>query len=152
MRNVEVERTVAAPQPRVWEVLADYPDIADWNDGVAKSFAVGDATEGVGARRVCELAPKGTMRMHETVDEWVPHHRMVISIDEIEKMPIKTATMTFMLAADGEGTHVTMSYEYDPKGGPLAAMYGPFMDRQMRRGFGGFIDSLEAEARIRASA
>ena len=35
MRNVRVERTVAAPRSSVWAVLADYPNIVDWNDGVA---------------------------------------------------------------------------------------------------------------------
>ncbi len=69
MRNVKLERTLAAPQSSVWAVLADYPNIADWNDGVKNSYAIGDATEGVGAQRQTELAPDGKMRMRETVTE-----------------------------------------------------------------------------------
>lgn len=146
MRNVRVGRTVAAPSSSVWAVLADYPNISDWNDGVKNSYSIGEATEGVGAQRRCDLEPKGTMRLRETVSEWVPEERMVIAIDEVEKMPIKQARMTFTLSDEGESTPFAMRYDYEPKGGPLAFLYGPFLDRQMAKGFNGFIDSLERAA------
>ena len=152
MRNVKVARTLAAPRSSEWAVLADYPNIAHWNDGVKNSYAIGDATEGVGAQRQTELAPNGTMRMRETVAEWVPEERMVIAIDKIEKMPVKQARMTFTLSGGGETTLFTMSYDYEPKGGPLAFIYGPLLDRQMNKGFNGFIDYLEPAAQARAAA
>ena len=86
MRNVKVERTVAASRSDVWAVLADYPNIVDWNDGIINSYAIGEATEGVGAQRQCELVPNGKMSMRETVAEWVPEEKMAIAIDEIEEM------------------------------------------------------------------
>jgi uncharacterized protein YndB with AHSA1/START domain len=146
MRNIKVERTLAAARSSVWAVLADYPNIADWNEGLKKSYSIGDATEGVGAQRRTELAPNGTMRMRETVTEWVPQEKMVIAIDEIEKMPVKQATMTFTLSGSDEATLLTMSYDYEPKGGPLAFIFGPILDRQMNKGFNGFIDYLEQAA------
>ncbi len=152
MRNVEVERTLAAPQSSVWAVLADYPNIADWNDNIKNSYAIGDATDGVGAQRQTELMPNGAMRMRETVTEWVPGERMVLAIDEIEKMPVKQATMTFTLSDGGETTVFTMSYDYQPKGGPLAFVFGPLLDRQMKKGFNGFVDSLELAAQARSTA
>jgi len=152
MRNVKVERTMAAPRSSVWAVLADYPNIADWNDGVMNSYAIGDATEGVGAQRQCDLVPNGAMRMRETVAEWVPEERMVIAVDKIEKQPVKQATMTFTLSDGAETTPFTMSYDYEPKGGPLAFIFGPLMDRQMNKGFNGFIDSLEPAAQALAGA
>ena len=151
MRNVKVERTVAAPRSSVWAVLADYPNIADWNEGVTNSYAIGDATEGVGAVRQTELAPTGAMRMRETVSEWVPEETMVIAIDNIEKMPVTQAQQTFTLSDDGEATRFTMSYDYQPKGGPLAFILGPILDRQMNKGFNGFIDSLEPAAQAQAT-
>jgi uncharacterized protein YndB with AHSA1/START domain len=150
MRHVKVGRTLAAPVSSVWSVLADYPNIVDWNDGVKNSYAISDATEGVGAQRQTELVPNGAMRMRETVSEWVPEERMVIAIDKIEKQPVKQATMTFTLSG-GEATMFTMNYVYEPKGGPLASIYGPMLDRQMNKGFNGFIDSLELEAQARAA-
>ena len=151
MRNVKVERNVTAPRSAVWAVLDDYPNIADWNDGVMKSYAIGDATEGVGAQRQCDLAPKGTIRMRETVDEWVPEEKMVVSVDQIEKLPLKQATMTFTLSDGGDTTPFTMSYDYEPKGGPLAFVFGPMLDKQMQKGFNGFIDSLEVATRAQAT-
>jgi uncharacterized protein YndB with AHSA1/START domain len=146
MRNVKVARTLAAPRSSVWAVLADYPNIVDWNDGVKNSYAIGDATEGVGAQRQTELVPTGAMRMRETVAEWVPEETMVLDIDKIEKQPVKQATMTFTLSDGGETTPFTMSYDYEPKGGPLAVIFGPILDRQMNKGFNGFIDYLEQAA------
>ncbi len=151
MRNVEVTRTLAAPRSSVWAVLADYPNIVDWNDGVKNSYAIGDATEGVGAERQIDLALKGA-RMRETVTEWVPEERMVIAVDKIEKQPVKQARMTFTLSGGGETTLFTMSYDYEPKGGPLAFILGPILDRQMNKGFNGFIDYLEPAAQAKAIA
>ena len=74
----------------------------------------------------CELAPSGAMR--ETVTEWVPGRKMVIAIDQIEKLPVKRATMTFTLSGDGDTTPFTMSYDYDPKGGPLGIRTGGSSD------------------------
>jgi uncharacterized protein YndB with AHSA1/START domain len=152
MRNVKVARTLAAPRSSVWAVLADYPNIDDWNDGVMNSYAIGDATEGVGAQRQTELVPNGAMRMRETVAEWVPEERMVIAVDKIEKQPLKQATMTFTLSDGGEATPFTMSYDYEPKGGPLAYIYGPLLDRLMKKGFNAFIDDLEPTAQNRTTA
>ena len=152
MRNVKLERTLDVARSSVWAVLADYPNIADWNGGLKKSYAIGDATEGVGAQRQTELVPDGAMRMRETVAEWVPEERMVIAIDKVEKMPVKQARQTFTLSDGGETTLFTMSYDYEPKGGPLAFIYGPLLDRQMRKGFNGFIDSLEPAAQARSDA
>jgi len=152
MRNVKFERTLAAPRSSVWAVLADFPNIADWNDGLTKSYAIGHATEGVGAQRQTELVPTGAMRMRETVAEWVPEERMVMAIDKIEKMPANRSTMTFTLTDGGETTLFTMSYEYEPKGGPLAFILGPMLDRQMNKGLDGFVDNLEAAAQAQAAA
>jgi ligand-binding SRPBCC domain-containing protein len=116
------------------------------------SYAIGDATEGVGAQRQTELVPTGAMRMRETVTEWIPEERMVIAIDNIEKMPVNQAKQTFTLSDDGDATLFTMSYDYEPKGGPLAFILGPMLDRQMNKGFNGFIDSLEPAAQARADA
>ena len=90
--------------------------------------------------------------MRETVTEWVPEERMAVLVDQIEKQPIKQATMTFTLAGDGESTAVTMSCDYEPKGGPLAFIFGPLFDRQMGKAFGGFVDNLETAAQARAAS
>ena len=85
--------------------------------------------------------------MRETVSEWVPDERMVIAVDKIEKQPVKQATMTMTLSdGGGETTSFAMSYDYEPRGGPFVFVVGPFLDRQMRKAFNGFIDNLESAA------
>ena len=147
MKNVTVGRTVAAPRAAVWAVLADYPNIAEWNVGVEKSYAIGDQTEGVGAVRHCDLTVGA---MDETVTTWVDEETMVIALSEIQKHPLKQAEMTFTLAADGPGTTVTMSYNFEPKGGPFSSVVAAMLKRPMNKGFNSFIDDLEAEAQARA--
>ncbi len=147
MRNIKIERTLAAPQSSVWAVLSDYPNISDWNDGVLNSYAIGDQIEGVGAQRQTELVPDGKMRMRETATEWVAEERMVIAIDQVEQQPVKAATMTFTLSAGGETTPVTMSYDYEPEDG----LPGPMLDEQFSAGFNGFIDSLERATKARTA-
>ncbi|MEM7285082.1 MAG: SRPBCC family protein [Actinomycetota bacterium] len=148
MRNLKIERTVNAPREAVWAVLADYPNIADWNGGVNASFAIGDAVQGVGAVRKCEL--DGNVAMRETVTEWTEGQQMAIAIDQIEKMPVDEASMTFTLGDAGDRSTITMSYDYAPKGGPFGFLIAAMMRRPMNKGFNGFIDDLETAARARA--
>lgn len=145
MKNLTIERTVNAPRSAVWAVLADFPNISAWNSGVHRSDLIGDATEGVGAIRVCEL--DGNVSMRETVTQWTAEQTMKISIDDIQKMPVKEAAMTFVLADAGAGTKITMSYDFAPKGGPFAGVLAAMMAKPMNKGFNGFIDDLEAAAR-----
>ena len=152
MRNVRIERTVAAPRSSVWAVLADYPNIVDWNEAVKESYAIGDAVEGVGAQRQVNVGAKGSIRNRETVTEWTPEERMVIAVDQIEKQPIKQATMTFTLSDAGGTTPFTMSYDYEPKGGPFGFVVAAMLGRPMRKGFNGFVDDLERAAQARATS
>ena len=91
MRNLKIERTVRAPRAAVWAVLADYPNIADWNVGVEKSYAIGDLTEGVGAVRHCDLTVGA---MDETVTTWVDEETMVIALSEIQKHPLDRCALS----------------------------------------------------------
>ena len=67
MRTIRVSRRIDIPRQKLWAVLADFPNIADWNSGVKRSFATSDATNGAGATRHCDLAPMGALE--ETVVE-----------------------------------------------------------------------------------
>jgi len=149
MRNLKIQRTVNAPRASVWAVLADYPNVADWNAGVNNSHAIGNATEGVGAQRMCEL--DGSVAMRETVTEWVPQEGMAVAIDKIEKMPIAKAAMTFTLSDGGDATPFTMSYDFEPKGGPFGFVIAAMMGRPMNKGFNGFVDNLEEAAQAVAT-
>ena len=144
MNNVTVTRMIDAPRSDVWAVLADYPNIASWNSGVAASHSTSEATEGVGATRHCDLKPAGGLE--ETIREWQPEDRLVISIDKATKIPIKNGLATFTLADDRDGTRFTLDYDYQAKGGPLSGLIGRVMKGQLQKGFAGFADDLATAA------
>lgn len=152
MRNVSAGRTLAAPKSDVWAVLADYPNISTWNEAMTNSLALGDSTDGVGAARECQFGSKGSINMRETVTEWVPEEKMVIAVDNTEKQLLKHASMTMTLSDDGQATPFTMTYDYQPKGGPLALAYGPILDRVFKKGFHAFMNDLESAAQSQAAA
>jgi len=150
MRNVTLNRTIAAPRSKVWAVLADFPNISTWNDGVKNSVSTSSATEGVGAQRHCDLAPLGGLE--ETVREWEEGTKMAISIDSASKLPLKEGLATFTMSDDGDNTQFDLSYDYQPKFGPVGSLFGPVFDKQFKKGFNGFLDNLETAANAHSAA
>ena len=142
MRSIRVSRRIPTAPEKVWAILADFPNIATWNRGVAKSFATSDSTGGVGAQRHCDLAPFG--ELEETVKEWDDARRMVISIDSAKKLPIAHGEVTFVLSPADDGTEVSLHYAYQPKFGLLGEIIGSVaLDRQLMKGFRGFLKDLD---------
>ncbi len=143
MRSIRVSRRIPSAPAKVWAVLADFPNIATWNTGVAKSFATSDSTGGVGAQRHCDLAPFG--ELEETIKEWDDTRRMVISIDSAKKLPIAHGEVTFVLSPTDDATEVSINYAYKPKFGVLGQIIGNVvLDGQLTKGFNGFLKDLDA--------
>lgn len=146
LRSIKVSRRISSAPEDVWAVLADFPNIATWNSGVAKSFATSESTSGVGAQRHCDLAPFG--ELEETVKEWDEPRRMVINIDAAKKLPMAHGVATFILNPAGDATEVTIEYAYQPKFGLLGQILGSLaLDGQFTKGFNGFLKDLDAAAR-----
>ncbi|MGI9623910.1 MAG: SRPBCC family protein [Acidimicrobiales bacterium] len=144
MREITVQRDIQAPRAAVWAVLADFPNISDWNTGVKASAATSDVIEGLGATRHCELSPMGGL--HETIAGWTPESQLVVQIDKASKLPIKSATVTFdLIEGDAITTPTTVTYAYEAQLG-----MGPMLDRQLTKGFGGFLEDLEKAASDRS--
>jgi uncharacterized protein YndB with AHSA1/START domain len=143
VRSVELSRTISAPRSAVWAVLADFPNIAEWNSGVKASFSTSDAASGVGAQRHCDLSPAGGLE--ETIAEWEPNERLVVNIDSASKVPLKSARATFALdEAAPSSTTAKLHYEYEAKFGSIGKLLGPLLDRQFTKGFTGFLEDLDA--------
>jgi len=146
MRSIKVSKRISATPAAVWAVLADFPNIAAWNSGVAKSFSTSDSTSGVGAQRHCDLAPFGALE--ETVKEWDEASRLVISIDSAKKLPMAHGLATFSLSPTGEETIVTIDYAYQPKFGFVGQILGSIaLDGQFTKGFNGFLKDLDKASR-----
>jgi len=133
---------MVSPPAKVWAVLADFPNIASWNAGVAKSFSTSDSAGGVGAQRHCDLAPFG--ELEETVKEWDETRRMVITIDSAKKLPIAHGEVTFVLSPADDATEVSVTYAYTPKFGVLGQIMGSVaLDGQLTKGFKAFLKDLD---------
>lgn len=130
---------MTAPRSAVWSVLADFPNISQWNGGVKASHATSDSVAGVGAQRHCDLAPFGTLE--ETIAEWTDGQRMVVNIDSATKLPIERGVATFTL----DDKNIAIDYEYEPKG-ILGKVMTPILTRQLAKGFDGFLSDLDAAA------
>ena len=67
-RHLTVQRRIPAATGSVWALLADFPHLARYWDGLRSTTAIGAQTSGVGARRRVGLKPLGSM--DETVTAW----------------------------------------------------------------------------------
>ncbi len=126
MVRFTVEHRYDAAPERVWSVLADYGNIADWNSGVDASGIVAGPEQGVDAVRECRLA--NGMTVKERITAWTEGHGFTIRFDE---MPAPfDAEATFHLAPDGDGSHLRIDYAYAGRG--LGKLVAPFMKPMFR--------------------
>lgn len=149
MRSIQVQRTIPASPQAVWDVLADFPNISQWNSGVKTSHATGPI-EGVGAMRHCDLAPLGSLE--EVVSAWEERTKMTVEI-EASKLPLKRGEVTFDLTSDDDtATTVVVTYNYTSKLPFLDPILGKTMDKQLASGFDGFLEDLDKAAISGANA
>ena len=145
MRHLNLSKKIDASRQVIWDILADFPNVADWNRGVKKSHSTSDAASGVGASRHCDLAP--VEALEETIREWEPNERMAISIDAATKAPIKGGLGTFVLTGDDAGpTEVALQFDYRPKAGPIGNLFNKLLDKRFMKGFHGYLDDLDSMA------
>lgn len=146
MKSVRIERTLDASRERVWATLADFGGVGRWNPNLASAELLGGPSEGLGARRRCNMKD-GKNHIEEVVTGWVEPSRMEIEVTD-GTMPFATALISVQLAAVGATqTRVTLTMSYKTKatfaGAAMNLMAGPML----RRMLGQLLDGLEAEAR-----
>ena len=144
MTRFNFTETINAPKHVVWEKVADLGYIQNFNPGVTKSYYNTDEVEGVGAGRICHLAPMGVIE--ETASAWEDGKSFTLEIYPVEKVPFfKHATATFVLSeVDGNTTQVNFDMRYEMKG-----VIGRFMDvafnrKRFKKGMQGILMGLKA--------
>lgn len=143
-RHLMVQRKIAASRDSVWDVFADFPNLADHWDGLKASRSIGDQTHGVGARREVDLVPMGTLV--ETITTWEEGRTMATTNQPSALVPFKHAESRLTLEPDGDGTAITFDYRYVPRGGPVGQLTGPVIDMMLRRNFQSMLASVEEAA------
>ena len=143
-RHLTVRRQVAASCDSVWDVFADFPNLADHWGGLKASRPIGNQAHGVGARRQVDLAPVGTLV--ETVTAWEEGRRIATTNQPSALVPFKRAESRLTLEPDGGGTTITFDYRYVPRGGPIGRLTGPVIDTMLKRDFESMLASIEEAA------
>ena len=106
----------ACPPERIWALLADLKAVQHYNPGVKRADVDGTQTSGVGARRSCDLVPKG--RVIERVTHWEEGHAVGLEVVESD-WPIHFMRWVTRIEPSDGGTRITQALEYSVKFGPL---------------------------------
>jgi hypothetical protein len=116
MTSLRHEVHAACPPEHVWALLADLEAVRHYNPGVQRAVIEGTQRSGVGARRACDLVPKG--RVVERVTHW--DERRALGLEVVESdWPIRFMRWVTHVEPSGDGTRISQSLEYEVKFGPL---------------------------------
>jgi hypothetical protein len=138
MTTIQHDVRAACPPERVWALLSDLEAVQRYNPGVRRAAIEGPQRSGVGARRSCELAPRG--RVVERVTQWEPGRAVGLEVAESD-WPIHFMRWVTRIEPIDGGTRLTQSLEYRVKLGPL----GWLLDRVvMRRKLTATLDAVLA--------
>ena len=108
-RHLSYKIQVDAPVARVWDIIADFGGVYRYSPGVKQSKTLSANNEGVGAERICHLAPSGVIK--ERILEWHEGERYSLEIYEGKGTPpFKTALATLAVKPHDGGTQVTIRH------------------------------------------
>lgn len=130
-------RAACSPE-RVWALLADLEAVQRYNPGVRHAAIDGAVRTGVGARRSCELLPRG--HVVERVTTWEEGKAVGLELAEHD-WPVQFMRWVTRVEAEGAGTRITQALEYRMRLGPI----GWLLDRLvMRRKLTSSLDAVFA--------
>src|SRR5262245_12625828 len=130
MTTIRHEIEVSCPPERVWALLADLEAVEQYNPGVRSASIEGEPRTGVGARRVCELEPKG--RVVERVTHWEEQRAIGLEVADSD-WPIRFMRWITRVEPNGAATRVTQELEYELKFGPAGWLLDRLvMQRKLR--------------------
>jgi ligand-binding SRPBCC domain-containing protein len=126
MTTIQHEIQATCPPERVWALLADLEAVERYNPGVRRAAIEGPQRTGVGARRACDLLPKG--RVVERVTHWEDGCALGLEVVESD-WPIHFMRWVTRVEPQGTGARITQSLQYQVKFGPL----GWLVDRMVMK-------------------
>ena len=142
MPEFTIIRHLDAPIDKVWEVLDNFGDIASWSPGVKRSALTSQGPVSEGTTRHCDFTPLGAVE--ERIEAYIPNERMTVKLYETSKLPISSAVADFSLEPHGDGTQLTLNYNYTLN--RLGRIAKGQTDKQMRKGMNGLVGDLDKES------
>jgi hypothetical protein len=138
MTTIDHDIHAACPPERIWALLTDLEAVPRYNRGVRRAAIEGPQRSGVGARRSCELLPKG--RVVERVTHWEEGRALGLEVAESD-WPIHFMRWVTRVEPSDGGTRITQSLEYEVKFGPLGWLLDHLM---MKRKLSATLDEVLA--------
>src|SRR5215470_12873507 len=139
MTAIHHEVHAACPPERVWALLADLEAVQRYNPGVRRAAVEGSQRTGVGARRACDLMPRG--RVVERVTHWEDGRAIGLEVAESD-WPIHFMRWVTRIEGVGGATRITQDLEYSVKFGPLGWLLDSLV---MRKKLSSNLDVVFAE-------
>ena len=132
--------SINAPIGRVWEILTNLPELADYDPTVAAAKLISPAKTGPGAARQVTMKD-GKHWFKEKVTDFEPGERLTFELTACN-FPIRHLTHTYSFSESHGKTTVTQVMRYTPKFGLLgklmdAAMIKSNSDKGVKAFFGG---------------
>lgn len=146
MTTIRHQIEAKCPPRQIWALLGDLEAVQRYNPTVRAATVEGDQRSGVGAKRACELAPKG--RVVERVTHWEEGRAVGLEVAESD-WPIHFMRWVTRVEPSGTGTRVTQELEYAVKFGPLGWLLDNLV---MKRKLRSTLDSVFAEMVRQAEA
>ena len=144
MKTLSYKIDIDATPEVVWDIIADFGGVYRYSPGVKHSQTLSSHNQGLGADRICHLAPAGNIK--ERITEWNEGKSYTLEIYQGKGAPpVKKAYATLALEpGKNDGTVVTASLQYEMKYGPVgaamdAALFGPFL----AKGFTGLLAGMK---------
>jgi len=118
MAEVVVQRRIAAPAQRVWQILSEFGGLAAWNPGIESCSVEG---EGIGAVRTIGMA--GGFSLQERLEAHDPEaHHYAYSIVGEPPLPFGDYLSNVRVEPEGEGAcRVDWRGRFEPKGDEATA-------------------------------
>lgn len=129
MIKISASVCIEAPANIVWAQLAKLEDIQMWSEAVLHARCDGAVSQGVGAKRTCELAGNHIIKEH-----WVAWDEGRSFTYEGFGVPLmKRAANRWSVIPHGEKSLLTSEAELEIRGGVFGRMLEPILGPLMRR-------------------
>lgn len=144
MAELTATRTVDAPADVVWAVVADQPLYGE----VAPNLASVEVVSGEGAGMVRRCVDTDGNAWTETCTRWTPGEAFAVSVDvatsDFHRRLFSRFAGEWAISEGDDGVTITLSFDYDPRYGPLGRLIDWYLRREAPPILEGLFDNWAA--------
>lgn len=136
MSQVIVKQKINQPKAIVWQTISEFPEVADANPYVHKSYSVNNQSNGKGAIRHCDLNADGSDYSEEQIVNWVEGEKYQIKmVGGTSQPPVDNLVITLQVQTLNESSsELSMSFDYQPRWGVIGKIINSVFIHRLLRG------------------